>query len=339
MTVISNQFIDTAMAEAGGEYVKIYLYLLRMAQDPSADFSIARMAELLKDTEKDVLRALKYWEKQGWLQLDTEADGSLGGIRIISPESPAAENTAADKGTIAPSEEAKAKKAVVRPVTAETMEQLRKDEEFSQFTFVAETYLGRALTPKDVQLFAYLYDELKFPADLLEYLVEYCVGGGHRSCRYMETVALGWHQEGLLTVHAVKEAGKAYSKENKAVMKAFGINGRMLNEEERSYVDRWVHEYNMPLEVVTEACHATVNAIQKPSFPYTESILADWHKAGVRTKEDAKARRESRKASRGRENEAAQNPSGGTRFQNYQQRNIDYDALLNQGGLNPYGKD
>ena len=38
-TCVPNIFIDQYMTRANGEYVKIYLYLLRCFAQPSADFS------------------------------------------------------------------------------------------------------------------------------------------------------------------------------------------------------------------------------------------------------------------------------------------------------------
>ncbi len=37
-TVIPNYFIDAYMVHASGEYVKIYLYLLRCMNDPAMSF-------------------------------------------------------------------------------------------------------------------------------------------------------------------------------------------------------------------------------------------------------------------------------------------------------------
>ena len=57
-------------------------------------------------------------------------------------------------------------------------------------------------------------------SELLEYLVEYCVQNGHTSIRYMETVALNWHQKGLLTLEAAKDYSAGFQKDYFAVMKA-----------------------------------------------------------------------------------------------------------------------
>ena len=60
ITCVSNVFIDTYMKEANGEYVKIYLYLLRCLGQREIPFSIPAMADKLEYTEADIRRALAY---------------------------------------------------------------------------------------------------------------------------------------------------------------------------------------------------------------------------------------------------------------------------------------
>ena len=64
-TVLENEFIDQYMVKANGEYVKVYLLLLRHMDESSGSLSVSEMADLLECTEKDILRALKYWKNQG----------------------------------------------------------------------------------------------------------------------------------------------------------------------------------------------------------------------------------------------------------------------------------
>ena len=63
-TLVANQFIDQYMAGANGEYVKVYLYLLRHA---GKSLSLGEIAEALHYTEGDVKRAIAYWKKEGVL--------------------------------------------------------------------------------------------------------------------------------------------------------------------------------------------------------------------------------------------------------------------------------
>ncbi len=338
-TQISNVFIDEYMAEANGEFVKVYLYLLRLSQGEEKEISVGALADVLNHTEADVERALRYWEKQGVLSregeelllvpLEAPKEGTMYPEGTVYPEGTMNPEGGAspDPGPDGPQER--------EPVSPESLERLERDENFRQALFVAETYLARTLSPSDIQMFAYLYDELHFPEDLLEYLVEYCVGGGHRSIRYMESVALEWHAEGWMTAARAKEEQKNRSETNRKVMKAFGIAGRVLSTKEQSFVERWRKEYGMPLPVIEEACGATMTAIHEPSFEYTDSVLKTWKDAGVQTVEEARAYQETRKETR-RRAQGTESGRGKNRFQNYDQRKIDYDELLSRNGINLY---
>ena len=53
------------MTQANGEYVKIYLYLLRNLNQSAQNVSLSAIADHFDCTERDILRALKYWENYG----------------------------------------------------------------------------------------------------------------------------------------------------------------------------------------------------------------------------------------------------------------------------------
>ena len=85
------------MTRANGEYVKIYLYLLRCFAQPSADFSLSGLADHFDCTERDILRALKYWEKLRLFHLEYDANDNLSGIRMLNSAYSAAQvNDTAD---------------------------------------------------------------------------------------------------------------------------------------------------------------------------------------------------------------------------------------------------
>ncbi len=73
-------FIDHYLMDAPGEFVKIYLYLLRCMEAEDNSPSLSDVADRLNFTEKDVLRALKYWEKKQLLSLIYNSDKQLCGI-------------------------------------------------------------------------------------------------------------------------------------------------------------------------------------------------------------------------------------------------------------------
>ncbi len=362
-TAVSNAFIDGYMADANGEFVKVYLYLLRLLDGRDMEFSVSFLADRLNNTEKDVLRALSYWEKLGLLRLVQEKDGSLSSVMVLevperegaapAPEvrengAPALESREPRPVSEAPEvlEAQKAREETVASHSGEMeaevscspdiLERMQEEDDFQEIIFAAERYLGRMLSARDVELFGYMRETLHFPSDLIEYLIEYCVDGGHRSYRYMEKVALSWHQDGIQTLRQAKEANRAYRKENKAVMKAFGISGRVLTPGERKLLETWLREDGMPLPVIVEACGRTMKAIHTPSFEYTDQIIKAWKKAGISTVEEARAYYEKQKAER-RRGEKAEAAASANRFHNFDQRNTDYDALLMQEEKELYG--
>ena len=157
-TVLENEFIDNYMAKANGEYVKVYLLLLRHLTEPSGTLTVSRIADLLEITEKDVVRALNYWKKQGLLEYES------------APESGPASSSL--------------------PSDVPDIRQYRSRKEFKELLFVAEQYLGKTLSATDIEAITYFYETLHMSADLIEYLIEYCVENGHKSIHYIQKVAL-----------------------------------------------------------------------------------------------------------------------------------------------------
>ena len=52
MTMLPNSFVDHYMANANGEFVKVYLFLLRHVEDAASSLSISMIADL--DTDRTV---------------------------------------------------------------------------------------------------------------------------------------------------------------------------------------------------------------------------------------------------------------------------------------------
>ena len=183
VTCVSNTFIDEYMADANGEFVKIYLYLLRCI-NAAENFSISKMADKFDHTEKDIKRALKYWEKKHLLQLEYNSGEQLTGICLCEPVSAVTQDSEhAEKPTEASSVD-------IRPsYTKDQILSFQNDEASSDLLFIIERYIGHPLSIKDYETILYWSDELKFSTDLIEYLVGYCVQKGHKSMRYIEKIA------------------------------------------------------------------------------------------------------------------------------------------------------
>ena len=166
-TVLENEFIDHYMAEANGEYVKVYLILLRHLNEPSGTLTISKIADLLDITEKDVIRALNYWKKKGLLDYDMPVEEAAPAV----PAQPLMTEEPSTPEPVIPS---------IQPGTTDvsSIERYRSRKEFKELLFVAEQYLGKTLSHSDVESITYFYETLHMSADLIEYLIEYCVENG-----------------------------------------------------------------------------------------------------------------------------------------------------------------
>lgn len=390
-TTVSDIFIDQYMPKANGEFVKVYLYLLRATGSGAGIATISEIADHFSNTEADIIRALNYWASEGILQVQTGADGQIIGINLCSLsvsgmqatqsniQSAVADNAAQNSLQNSVVDNAaqnnlqngvvnnaaqnistvniRMQDSVVEKLKSQTpdktassqkeytlneIKEFRKNPDISELFFIIETYLKHTLSSTDTNIVLYWLDELHFSTDLVEYLVEYCITKGHSSLRYMNKVALGWADAGIKTVDQAKDDAAAHSQIYYSVMKALGITGRNLVDSEVSLINKWVGEYGFDIELVKAACSKTISAIQKPSFEYTDSILANWRKKDVHTLKDvevldanfAKANKASAtgssqgtNAANGSSKPKSNNSSSKNKFNNFNQRNNDYDKL------------
>ena len=313
VTVLENEFIDRYMPKANGEYVKVYLMLLRHLDESASLPAPSRLADLLECTEKDILRAFKYWEGQGLLEYKEEApDRSL-------------------QAEVSPSEAS----LTVAPVSGtDKSVNTRKHgnrKEFKDLLFVAEQYLGKTLSATDINAITYFYETLQMSADLIEYLIEYCVENGHKSIHYIQKVALSWHSQDIRTAEQAKTNSVLYNKNCYSILNAYGIKGRAPAASEIAYIRKWHEEYAFSLEIILEACDRTMNMIHQPNFEYTDSILKNWYKKNVHTLEDVSvldAAFTRAKADKARQQTTQPSkPSGRNKFNNFENRSYDMNDL------------
>ena len=291
-TVLDNEFIDHYMVRANGEYVKVYLLLLRHMNQSSGYLSVSELADLLECTEKDILRALRYWKSEGLLDYldDTPDDPSP---KSTAP-SPAASSGLHDvqsgyMTSSIPADSVSDSAALASTTNIQQYRSRKERAEFNELLFVAEQYLGKTLSATDIDQITYFYDTLNMSAELIEYLIEYCVENGHKSMHYINKVALSWHEENITTVNLAKTSSFLYNKNCYCVLNAYGIKGRGPATSEIAYIRKWSEEYGFALEVILEACDRTMNSIHQPSFDYTDSILKRWKDKNVRQLKDIDA--------------------------------------------------
>ena len=332
--LVPGRFIDEYMKQANGEFVKVYLYLLRQGTEEADPEEIA---DALDMTGADVKRALTYWKKAGVLAEDVPAGDEANDLPVtdtFSKNPDKAENK--EKKEKKEKREKPEKNRIQAPERRTVnMEALDGDEEFKQLLYIAQQYLNKLFTQTDMEILGNLYQNLGMSAELLEYLMEYCAENRHTSLRYAETVALNWKSRGITTAEEARESSQNYNRRIFSVMKAMGLGDRAPGAAEKECISRWFNTYGFDEKIVLEACNRTLERIHKPSFPYAEKILRDWKDAGVKTVADIEAQdkiRESRdRSGSGADGRAKDRKASGqktTRFDNFESHGYDYDEMV-----------
>lgn len=310
-TSVSNYFIDEFMADANDAQLKIYLFLIRM-MSANLPTSVTDIADKFNYTEKDVLRALMYWESRQLLALEYDAAHNLSGIQVLSLDNPYEFQQTAPRITpvlsfirpasmqtgfrtlttntsaapISAPVQPKVQDEIQKPeYTMDDLKNFKNNEEIQQLLFVTEQYIGKQLTRADMETIFFLYDRLGFSADLIDYLVQHCVERGKKDFRYMEKVALAWADQGITTPKQAQLANKSYDKNVYTIMKSLGKNSNPAPKE-MEYINKWTKDYGFMLDIIQEACDKTVMTTDSHRFAYADGILSKWYQAGVRKKED-----------------------------------------------------
>ena len=365
VTVLPNKFIDEYMIKADGEYVKIYLLILRL-QGMGLPVDVERIADHLELTRKDVLRALSYWEKAGILRTGAASEtaatvtgsesmangisGDTGTAQTVGTSekvmatgvtgSDGNESTGQTGASLSPTITPVPDKNTLSPTEVQAS---MTNKDLERTIYMAETYIGRPFSTTELNSFCYINDQLHFSSDLLEYLIEYCVTRGKKSVRYIESVAINWYQQGITNVQEAKEQSTLYSQNVFPIMKAFGISNRDPGSAELDYIKKW-NSLGLGTDIIIEACSRTLLATHQASFPYANKILEDWKRLGVRNTSDIKHLDDKHRSTassssgsaaeytqgqprKGSTGAAARKNTATNQFHNFEQRTYDFNDL------------
>lgn len=311
------------MTEANGSYVKVYIYLLRCLSDPSMDVSVSGFSEKLDETEKDIIRALKYWEKKKLLSITWDEDGQitnliitqLGGMPGVAesiedpepvvkrrPNASASDRTPVRKAPEISedfaqdefTDEPEVNQDISAVPSAElikapnyTPSQIASLKEYDDFEGLIDYVEGRLGTLNQTKLnsLAFIYEILDMNSELIRYLYDYCIFKGKTGSTYLEKVAIAWKNKDIDTVEKARQETFSRSKECNAVKNSFGLQ-RSLGGVELEFISRWSQEYGMTPELIKEACDRTLMQTSKPDFKYADRILKDWRSNNVSSLED-----------------------------------------------------
>jgi DnaD/phage-associated family protein len=289
-----------------------------------------------------------YWESRQLLALDFDAAHNLSGIQVLSLENtyeaprtapritpvlsfirPASMQTGMNVNRTVANTNIASSASITKPeYTLDELKSFKTNEDIEQLLMVAEQYVGRQLTKNEMETILFMYDRLGFSTDLIDYLVQHCVERGKKDFRYMEKVALSWHEQGITSPEQAQNSSKKYDKIVYTIMKSLGKNSTPAPKE-LEYINKWTKEYGFLLDVIQEACDKTVMTTDTHRFAYADGILTKWYQAGVHHKADIPVADASfkRGANTAATRKTGNNVTTSNKFNNFAQNSYDFDDL------------
>ena len=118
-------------------------------------------------------------------------------------------------------------------------------------------------------------------------LLAHCARIGKKTLRAIEKYAIRLVDQGINTPAALEEEFRIVETVRSfegQIRAMFGMQARSLTSKEEKFLRDWI-SYGYDVEIIRLAYEITVNAINQPSLPYTNSILKVWHEEGLDTLE------------------------------------------------------
>lgn len=314
-TPISNIFIDKYMPKARGEFVKVYMLMLKysISGEPGVNSSI--LATKLNLLESDIMNALNYWNDEGVVKLtllDKMNNFNVEFLDLVEHDD--FQKTNVD---------------LLSALNENSTKDMLKD---------IECLVGRTLSPVEMSTYLSWQTDFGFSSELILILIEYCASKGKRDARYIEKVAIAWHDAGIKTM----ESAQNYITKNedkwiriKKILNYLGIKNTEIMKPQEEMLEKWIFTYNFSLEVIFKACDICFERLNRSDFKYIDGILSKWNKDGFRTLHDIASKdikKPTHNASKPsyQTNTTNNNQGKSLKFANFTQRDYDYDSLEKQ---------
>lgn len=312
-TPVENIFIDAFMPSAEGNSVKVYLlgYKYACSTDCSANLSNETIARALDIPITAVLKAWDYWAQRGVIKKHYGRDNKQDfSVEFVNLKQLYIDNYHNVSDSI-PKEAIKKQRGSYSPLDlTEAMSDTRIRDMFNDI----QQLVCRPLNPNEsLQCLEWLYD-LKMAPEIIKEAFKYSIEKrGIKNIRYVNAIINNWYDNNINTLAKLEEhldtVDNRYSGYNQ-IMKALGRSGNPTRIE-KQFMDKWLDEYSMPMNVILKACDTAVIQIPNPSLNYVNGIITKWKKAGLKNLTDIKDETKESKPQRRR--------SSKNKFHNFEQ--------------------
>ncbi|MBQ7835933.1 MAG: DnaD domain protein [Clostridia bacterium] len=264
MIAVPRKPVTDMLEEADSVQLKVLMYVLSQPEFTQDD-----LCEKLDITKKRLTSALSFWEK-------------AGAIEKVGGKSKAAAREAT--GKLARASE------LPKYTSEEIAEYIESHAGVRQLLNDCQHFVGKMFNLAETEIIIGLLDYLKLDEAYISLLFAHCTKNGKKSLRYIEKMAIGLFDKGIISYEELDEhlcmieAAREY---DKPLRKLFGIGPRALTKKEQDAFDRWCGKWKMPFELIERAFEVTVeNCGGRAPVDYCNAVLSRWFDSGYKTVEE-----------------------------------------------------
>ena len=302
-TKVNNDFIKNEMPNMSGDFVKIYLYMLMLSQTGEG-VDLENVASTFGIFTSEVIKILEVLNSKNLIHFAKNGDDfelSFEGLQKTSAPVTINENKVQEK----PQEKIDESLVTAYSNNVVTPKEQSYSQQELEYFFEAnpditeireyiETKFGQTFNPASLQMLVGILEAGYVPSDVIVDIVDYLHLNDSKIVklpsllRAIENKAIEINEKGITDKDSIRDYLANSDAIYKKVLKSFGIHNRTIGDAEKNFVDRWILNYNMPIEVINYAIEKTLLSTSQASFPYAEQILASWNAQNIHTLNDAK---------------------------------------------------
>ena len=250
-------FINEYIGNANGDYVKIYLYCLFLCKY-NCEITPLNLSKKLSLPISTIEEGIKYWEKNNVIIKKQNS------YMLVDLKQQAVDKIYRLKATSSLDD-------AIKKTTKNTIRT-------QAIGAINAMFFQGVMSPTWYTDIDMLFAKYHFDEEVMIALFQYCYDRKALHRNYMLAVADAWAQNGIKTIKELDEYYSNYenlAQIKKTISRKLGIS-RKLSQYEEAYIDKWVMDFNYPLDVIEIAKKKTTSKTN-PSFDYIDKIISDWH--------------------------------------------------------------
>lgn len=274
------------LADADADELKA-LIMIAAAEDGVPDLAAAGM------TEKEFESAASFLRGAGLISADGKGKAPKKKTESAALQEKFAEKEDKNEEVASGVRKVRVLRRDVTPeyTSNEISQMMREDQLLASLIDACQQTLGKTFNSSENNVLIAMHRSLDLDGEYILMLLAYCAEKDKRNLTYIQRMAAGLVEQGVLTPSQLEEElmrREELASADSVLRRIFGIGGRALTKKESEIFTLWICDRKHSTDLIKEAFDRTVAKTGKASVPYCNTILEDWFANGIKTPEEAR---------------------------------------------------